>query len=162
VFVGDKLNPKNTIIWEELEKQLTGNIDKLKGKTVPSGENLRELLVDNQPIILLLDELIEYLIPSRGIKIENTTLDSQILAFIKRLTEVVGSLDKTILLITSPSRTQYLEEDQIILNLLNERLGRVEKTYTPVEDHEVTHVVRKRLFSEINKKNLRECCNANS
>ena len=156
VFVGDKLNPKNTIIWEELEKQLTGNIDKLKGKTVPSGENLRELLVDNQPIILLLDELIEYLIPSRGIKIENTTLDSQILAFIKRLTEVVGSLDKTILLITSPSRTQYLEEDQIILNLLNERLGRVEKTYTPVEDHEVTHVVRKRLFSEINKKNLKE------
>jgi len=142
IFVGDKLNPNNTIIWEEFEEQITGKIDLLKGKTVPSGESIREILKQNQPIMILLDELIEYLIPSRGIKIENTTLDSQILAFIKRLAEVAGSLEKTIF--------------QIILNLLNERLGRVEKTFTPVEDHEVTHIVRRRLFSEINEKKIKD------
>ncbi|MHA1150393.1 MAG: ATP-binding protein [Promethearchaeota archaeon] len=156
VFVGDKLNPNDTIIWEELEEQITGKIALLKGKTVPSGESIREILSGNQPIIILLDELIEYLIPSRGIKIENTTLDSQILAFIKRLAEVAGSLEKIVLLVTSPSRTQYSEEDQILLNLLNERLGRVEKTFTPVEDYEVTHIVRKRLFSEVNEKKVKD------
>jgi len=151
VFVGDKLNPRNTLIWEELEFQLTKKILKLKGKTVPSGDNIREILEKNQPLILLIDELIEYLIPARGIKIENTTLDSQILAFIKRLVEVVSSLDKTVLLITSPSRTQYSESDQILIDLLNERLGRVEKAYTPVEDYEINQIVRKRLFSEIDE-----------
>ncbi|MFW9970622.1 MAG: DUF499 domain-containing protein [Candidatus Odinarchaeota archaeon] len=156
VFVGDKLNPKTVIMWEELEKQLTGDIKILKGKTVPSGESIRKLLEKNQPLILLIDEIIEYLIPSRGIVIEKSTFDSQVLSFIKRLTEVVSSLNKTTMIITSPSRTQYSEEDQILLNLLNERLGRIEKTYTPVEDHEVSSIVRKRLFTEVNQNQLKE------
>lgn len=152
VFVGDKLSPSDTIIWEELEKQLTGTVKELKGKTVPSGEKIRKVLEAKQPVMLLIDELIEYLIPARGIKIGNSTFDSQVLSFIKRLAEVVSSLEKCILLITSPSRTQYSEEDQHLLNLLSERLGRVEKSYTPIEDEEISSIIRKRLFSQIDEK----------
>jgi len=151
VFVGDKLSPTDTIIWEELEKQLTGKIEYLKGKTVPSGEKIRQLLESTQPVILLIDELMEYLIPARGIKVGDSTFDSQVLSFIKRLSDVVSSLDKSILLITSPSRTQYSEDVQQLLNLLSERLGRVEKSYTPVEEEEISSIIRKRLFSEIDE-----------
>lgn len=151
VFVGDKLSPPDTIIWEELEKQLTGKVEYLKGKTVPSGEKIRQLLESTQPVILLIDELMEYLIPARGIKVGDSTFNSQVLSFIKRLSDVVSSLDKSILLITSPSRTQYGEDEQQLLNLLSERLGRVEKSYTPVEEEEISSIIRKRLFSEIDE-----------
>ncbi|MEM4317790.1 MAG: hypothetical protein QXQ68_07005 [Candidatus Nitrosocaldaceae archaeon] len=149
VFVGDKLSPSDTVIWEELERQLRGEVRELKGMTVPSGEKIRQILESKQPVILLLDELIEYLIPARGIKVGESTFDSQVLSFIKRLTEVVSSLEKCILVVTSPSRTQYSEEDQQLLNLLSERLGRVEKSYTPVEEEEISSIIRKRLFSQI-------------
>jgi len=151
VFVGDKLSPSDTIIWEEMERQLTGKVRELKGRTVPSGEKIRQVLESKQPVILLIDELVEYLIPARGIKVGESTFDSQVLSFIKRLTEVVSSLEKCILLVTSPSRTQYSEEDQHLLNLLSERLGRVEKSYTPVEEEEISSIIRKRLFSQIDE-----------
>lgn len=156
VFVGDKINPSEILIWEELEKQLTGEIKELKGKIVPSGEKIRQILAKKQPVILLIDELVEYLIPARGIKIDGSTLDSQILSFIKRLAEVVSSLDKCILVVTSPSRTQYSEEDQNLINLLSERLGRVEKSYTPVEEDEISSIIRKRLFSHIDEKGVKD------
>ena len=105
----------------------------------------------NQPLILLIDELIEYLIPARGIKVGNTTFDSQILSFIKRLSDGLKALDKTVLVITSPSKTQYGADGQFLLNLLDERLGRVEKPIRLVEDEEIYRVIRKRLFSEIDK-----------
>ncbi len=151
VFIGDKLSPADTLIWEELERQLTGKVKDLKGKTVPSGEKIRQLLESKQPVILLIDELVEYLIPARGIIVGGSTLDSQVLSFVKRLSEAVSSLDKCVLLSTSPSRTQYSQEDQHLLNLLSERLGRIERAYTPVEDWEISSIIRRRLFSELDE-----------
>ena len=156
VFVGDKLDPSDKIIWEELERQITGEIKELKGKTVPSGEKIRKILKEHQPLVLLIDELIEYLIPSQGIVIGNTTFDSQVLSFIKRLTEEVKSLNKTVLISTSPSKTQYSENEQDLLHRLNERLGRVKTSYTPVEPNEIVDIVRKRLFASINKDTANE------
>ena len=151
VFVGDKLSPTDTIIWEEMERQLTGQVKELKGNVVPSGEKIRKVLESKSPVILLFDELIEYLIPSRAMEIGKTTFDSQVLAFIKRLSEVVSSIDKAIMLVTSPSRTHYSPDDQNLLNLLSERLGRIEKSFTPVEEEEISSIIRKRLFSNINE-----------
>ncbi|MFW9996237.1 MAG: DUF499 domain-containing protein [Candidatus Odinarchaeota archaeon] len=151
VFVGDKLSPIDVVIWEEMEKQLTGKVEELKGRIVPSGDRIRNVLEKKQPVALLVDELIEYLIPARGMKIEDTNFSSQVLSFIKRLTEVVSTLPNAILIATSPSRMQYSQEDLNLLNLLNERLGRLEKSLKPVEDSEVTRVVRKRLFSSVNE-----------
>jgi len=150
VFVGDKISPSDTIIWEDLERQLTGEVRELRGRIVPSGEKIRQILEFKQPVMLLIDELVEYLIPARGIKIGESTFDSQVLSFIKRLSEVVSSLEKCIMLVTSPSKTQYNEGDQLLLNLLSERLGRVEKSYTPIEEEEISSIIRKRLFSQIN------------
>lgn len=156
VFVGDKLDPRETIIWEELERQLTGEVKDLKGHTVPSGEKIRKLLEDNQPLMLLIDELIEYLIPAQGIVVGNTTFDSQVLSFIKRLTEEVMSTEKAVLITTSPSKTHFSESEQDLLNRLKERLGRVKKSYTPVEETEIADIVKRRLFTKIDEENAKE------
>lgn len=38
VIDGNTIDPKETTIWEEMESQLKGKVDKLKGKTSPGGE----------------------------------------------------------------------------------------------------------------------------
>ena len=156
VIDGVPLDPKETTIWEEMESQLTGEVDKLKGKTSPGGEKLRELFASHQPLLILMDEVLEYTIVASGIKVEDSTLASQVLTFIRRLTDTVRTLDKTILILTYPSGSHYDEHGQRLLNQLQERSGRVEKVYTPVHDEEIYPVIRRRLFSSVDEKEARE------
>jgi len=156
VIVGDALDPKEVIIWEELERQLTGKVDKLKGKTSPGGEKLRKLFAEHQPLLILMDELLEYVIPAAGIKVGDSTFASQVLTFIRSLTDIIGTLDKTFLVLTYPSGTHYDESGQKLLNQLQERSGRVEKVYTPVEEGEISSVIGRRLFNSIDEKQAKE------
>jgi hypothetical protein len=94
VFVGNKLGPKDAIIWEEMEKQLTGKIEKLKGRASPSVEKLRELFEPCQLLVVLIDEIIEYVIPALGIPVGGGNFSTQILSFVRNLTEAVRSLKK--------------------------------------------------------------------
>ncbi|HHS48586.1 MAG TPA: DUF499 domain-containing protein, partial [Desulfurella acetivorans] len=69
---------------------------------------------------------------------------------------VVKTLDKTILFVSLPSSNPYRDEkSEELLQALQSILGRMEKVYTPVQDEEISHVIRKRLFSEVNEKEAR-------
>jgi len=151
VIVGDVLDPKETLMWEELEKQLAGKVTKLKGQTSPGGEKLRELFASHQPLLILMDEILEYAIPASGIKVGESTQASQVMSFMRSLTETVGTLDKTFLVLTYPSGAHYDETGQKLLDQLQERSGRVEKLYTPVQEEEISSVIRRRLFSNVDE-----------
>jgi len=155
VIDGVALSPKNDMLWEEIEKQLTGKVDKLKGKISPGGEELRSLFAKNQPLLILFDEIIEYTIPASGIKVGDSTLASQVLTFMRIITDIVRTLEKTLLVLTYPTRTHYNSYGQNLLKQLQERSGRVEKIYTPIQEDEVSSVIRRRLFSNINEKEIR-------
>jgi hypothetical protein len=156
VIDGSALDPKESPLWEEMELQLTGKVENIKGKTSPGGEKLRELLAPHQPLLILMDETLEYAIAASGIKVEDSTCASQVLTFMRRLTDTVRTLDKTIMIHTYPSRSHYGEDDQKLLNQLQERSGRVEKVYTPVHDDEIYSVIRRRLFSTVNEEEAKE------
>jgi len=156
VIDGNALDTKETTPWEEMESQLTGNVEKLKGRTSPGGEKLRDLFASHQPLLILMDEILEYVIAASGIKVEDSTLASQVLTFMRRLTDTVRTLDKTILILTYPSGSHYDEHEQRLLNQLQERSGRMEKVYTPVHDEEIYPVIRSRLFSTVNEEEARE------
>jgi len=147
---------KETTPWEEIESQLTGNVEKLKGRTSSGGEKLRDLFASHQPLLILMDEILEYVIAASGIKVEDSTLASQVLTFMRRLTDTVRTLDKTILILTYPSGSHYDEHEQRLLNQLQERSGRMEKVYTPVHDEEIYPVIKRRLFSAVNEEEARE------
>jgi len=121
VIDGVALSPKNTMIWEEIERQLTGKIDKLKGKVSPGGEELRRLFEKHQPLLILLDEVIEYAIPASGIKVGDSSLASQVLTFMRIITDIVRSLDKTFLVLTYPTRTHYNSFGQSLLKQLQKK-----------------------------------------
>jgi hypothetical protein len=155
VLDGSALDPQ-TPLWEELEFQLTGTNEQLNGMTSPGGEKIRELLAPHQPLLILMDEILDYVIVASGVKVEESTLASQVLTFMRRLTDTVGTLDKTLLVHTYPSRAHYEEHDQELLQQLQERSGRMEKVYQPVHDEEIYPVIRRRLFSNVNEAEARE------
>jgi hypothetical protein len=153
VFDGTALNPKETKPWEEIERQLTGRVDITKGDISPGKGNLVDLITKKSPVLILMDEILEYTTKAAGIKIGDSNLASQTLAFIQELTGAVSTTGNALLVITLPSSVleHYDENAERLYQQLQKITGRMEKIYTPVEEDEIKNVIRKRLFQNINE-----------
>ncbi len=153
VISGTALSGQDTI-WGLMEKQLTGNIRLLSGNVSPGREGLREVLEKHQPVLILIDEILEYVVKAAGVPVGESTLAAQTLAFTQELTELAGTLDKTCVVITLPSSMleHYDQNAERLYQKLQKISGRVERIYSPVEPHEITKVIRKRLFSNVDEK----------
>ncbi|HOP36599.1 MAG TPA: hypothetical protein PL090_09750, partial [Syntrophales bacterium] len=84
VIVGTALRAEDTL-WGMLEKQLTGKITKFAGMTAPGREALRPLLEKHEPLLILMDEVLEYVTKAAGVKVEESTLAAQTMAFMQEL-----------------------------------------------------------------------------
>jgi hypothetical protein len=154
VFVGDKFGVKESDLtpWEEMERQLEGKVEELKGRLAPGGEKLRRLLEKHQPILLLLDELHEYAVKASGVGVGKSNLALQTKAFLQELTGAVSGTGRAILFVSLPSSDPYRDQtSEELLTSLQSILGRMEKVYAPVRDEEVAEIIRKRLFEEIDE-----------
>ena len=153
VFDGTALNPKETKPWEEVERQLTGRVEITKGDISPGKEKLIDLITKNSPVLILMDEILEYTTKAAGIKVGDSNLASQTLAFIQELTGVVSTTGNALLVITLPSSVleHYDENAEKLYQQLQKITGRMEKIYTPVEEDEIEDVIRKRLFQGIDE-----------
>jgi hypothetical protein len=158
VLDGTALDPKDTNPWEEIERQLTGKIETLKGKSSPGREKLKSILDKHQPVLILMDEILQYTTKAAGIKVGDSNLASQVLAFIQELTGTVKVLDKSLLILTLPSSMleHYDEKAEQLFQQLQKISGRVEKLYAPVQEEEICQVIRKRLFSSVDEKEARK------
>ena len=150
VLVGTPLSASDTL-WGGLEQQLTGSVARFDGLTSPGRDALYQLLSDNQPVLILMDEVLEYMTKAAGVPVADSTLAAQTLAFMQELTEVAAILEQVALVITLPSGTMehYGEGAEQLFRQLRQVAGRVERIYTPVQEHEITEVIRRRLFAQI-------------
>lgn len=158
VMVGTSLSTKETL-WGILEKQLTGKIKKFsENKWGESKKEIRELLEGHQPVIILMDEVLEYVTKAAGVKVEKSTLAAQTIAFMQELTEAAGNLNKVCLVVTLPSSIieHYDESADKLYLQLQKVAGRVEKIYTPVQENEISQVIRRRLFSDIKESEVKK------
>lgn len=175
VIVGTAISPKEEngkitgTLWGEIEKQLEGEIKNLDRPIAPGRENLRELLEKHQPILILMDEILEYIAKAAGIKtgykelkVGDTNLAAQTIAFMQELTETVKSLDRALLVVTLPASVmEYPDEEkaEALLSKLQKVAGRVEKIYSPVSGDEIYEVIRRRLFSKVDEIAAKEIVN---
>lgn len=157
VLSGTSMSPTETL-WGSIEKQLTGNMNDLTGNITPGREALRNLLENNQPLLILIDELLQYTTKTAGIQIKDTTLAAQTMAFMQELTEVAGTLEKVSVIITLPSSVpeQYDKNAERMFNQLQKVSGRVERIYSPVREYEIAQVIKRRLFSDVDMKKAQE------
>ena len=158
VFVGTQKDIlKGKTPWGEIADQLgeykiLEEID--KKRVAPGKENLRKILEKHSPVLILIDEFLEYAVKAAGAKVGEGTLKGQLLAFLQELTETVASLKNCALVITIPSsiRERYDEAAEEVLLQLQKISGRIEAVYTPVEGEEIYEIIRKRLFEDLGKK----------
>jgi len=157
VLVGTVLNKEDTL-WEVLEKQLTGKIERLSGKVAPGRESIRRLLFENQPVLILMDEVLEYVTRAAGVKVGENNLAAQTIAFMKELMETAGTLKKVCVVVTLPSSIteHYDESAERLYQQLQKVAGRVEKIYTPVQEREISKIIKRRLFSSLNENDAKE------
>lgn len=150
VIDGTALSAEQTV-WGFFEETLTGKIDLCKGKTSPGKEIIRQLLSAHQPLVILIDELLEYATKASGVVVGNSNLAAQTLAFVQELSETVSTLDRVCLLVTLPASLMehYDEDAEKLYQKLQKVSGRKEKIYTPVEESEISNIIRQRLFSHI-------------
>lgn len=160
VLDGVSLNPQEKTLWEEIEEQLTGKVDKLKGKSAPGKERIYNLLKESAPVLILMDEVLTYQTKSATVKVGESTLAAQNLAFLQELTQAVSTLGNCLLVMTLPaSRLEHYDESaERLFQQLQKVVGRIEKVYEPVGDEEISCVINRRLFSAIEareaKKNI--------
>lgn len=152
VIVGTPLSAKETL-WGLLEEQLTGKRRDFDELFSNGRDQLRALLEQHQPMLILMDELLDYVTKAAAVRVEDSTLAAQSMEFMKELTEAVGTLERVSLLITLPSSLleHFDERAEQLFQQMQRVSGRVEKIYTPVEEHEIAHVVRSRLFADIDE-----------
>jgi hypothetical protein len=150
VVVGTVLSAEDTV-WGTIEKQLTGSVKLLAGNASPGREKIRKVLEKSEPVLILMDEILQYAIKAAAIKVGESTLAAQTTAFIQELTEVAGTLEKVCVVVALPSSAleHFDEKGEKLFQELQKRAGRVEKIYTPVGENEITRVIRQRLFSSI-------------
>jgi len=158
VIDGSALDPKETIIWEEIERQLTGKVERLKGETSPGKEKIREVIESSQPCLILMDEILTYATKAAGIKVGDTNMAAQLLSFMQELTGAIKTVEKSLLIMTLPSSIleHYDENAEKLFQQLKKIAGRMEKIYSPVQEDEIYHVVRRRLFSQIDESKAKE------
>ncbi|MFC2064157.1 ATP-binding protein [Chloroflexota bacterium] len=154
VMVGTAMSATDTL-WGMLEEQLTGSKKNFNTLTSPGRtDQFRELLESQGPVLILFDELLEYITKAAGVQVVESTLAAQTIAFMQELTELVSTMEKVVLVVTLPSSLleHFDTRAEQLFQQLQRVSGRVEKIYTPVQENEITQVIRCRLFSRVNKK----------
>lgn len=153
VLVGDAL-PGSTTLWGVLEEQLMGASTRLTSPTAPGREALRAVLEPHQPLLILADELLEYVTKAAGVQVGESTMAAQTMAFMQELTETVASLPRACLVVTLPSSLleHYDASAERLFQQLQKVVGRVERVLTPVAEDEVASVIRRRLFEHVDER----------
>ena len=153
VLSGDALDASETTLWAEMERQLRGEVREFSGMTSPGMDKIMGLLREKQPVLILMDELLEYAVKASGVTVGESTLAGQLLAFMQELSQAASALERVSLVVTLPSSSleHYDEAAEKLFHQLTKVLGRTEKIFTPVEDDEIYSVIRKRLFKRVDE-----------
>ena len=146
VIVGSEMDTTDTF-WGQIETQLTGSVANLNSSIAPGSNSISELFkINDKPVMILMDEVLNYLSRAAGVSVESSTLADQTIAFMLSLTEAVASSPNVAFIVTlQESEVQPLANR---FPLFNDLLNRMKRMVTPVEDEEIASIIRSRLFSK--------------
>ena len=152
VIDGMRLSADDTL-WGVIEEQLDGNIEAMSGYTSPRAGDLEKLLQRKEPVLILIDELLAYMITADGKTVGKTTLGDQTKIFIQKLNTAVSKLKRVCVISTFLSggdeymvnkKTQANVDD--LIRVIKKISGRQDHKVTPVSPDDVPNVIRRRLF----------------
>ncbi len=106
-FTGTHVDPlHDKTPWGEIANQL-GKYPVIQShdhqKVSPGKKILKEILEDKQPLIILMDEMMEYVAKVLTGRQKDKISPTQILVFMQELSEVIAGLPRAVLVITMPT-----------------------------------------------------------
>jgi hypothetical protein len=116
--------------------------------TPPGGGILGELLGD-EPALLLLDEVLIYIASGKALKRGETTVATQNLIFLQRLTEAVNQRKHAAMVYSLQASVGEAVGEDALLAQLEKIHSRIDVRKEPVSGDEVLRVVQRRLFDEL-------------
>lgn len=120
-----------------------------ESRLAPDGSGLLKLFGD-EPNLILLDEVLEYLISAGGHKIHDTTLRDETLIFLKRLTVAVANAPRTALVFSLPaSNPRHAMDYLALLQTVSDLASRKDQLREPVVEDEVCRVIQRRLLEQM-------------
>jgi len=158
-FVGDKFDalegrggngePQRKSPWGEIAWQLSGEesfnvVAEHDSKGIAPGGDLIEQMLPNEPCLILIDEMMNYVMRARP-----TGIVPQLHAFIQNLTAVAAESDKLVLCVSIPSSSETElpeKEDRADYEAFKKMLDRTGKAIAMSGKGETAEIIRRRLF----------------
>jgi len=134
-----------------LDGFLTGR-ERIREEVIKVGQSSRA------PVLILIDELIPYLNTADAVAVGNVSLTTLALTFLHNLTNVVSGMPAVSLVVTTTPSNPYNRTprgEEIVADLQN-ITARREIIKSPVQEQEITQVIKRRLFSHIDREKTTE------
>ena len=119
-----------------------------ENRVAPGADEIVSLL-GNEPNLILLDEVLNYLISAGGVKVHQTTLRDETMTFVQRLTAAVGNTPNTALVFSLQSSKRESLEYVNLLQTVDHLAARKDQRREPVEGNEILSVIQRRLLAKI-------------
>jgi len=150
--------PDTNTMWGEIAYQLFGlegyrEIESYdRQQDVPGTNTLKDLLdLGDQPSVVLIDEIAEYLEDASSKTLEDATLASHTVSFMKKLLTTAAQDDSLTVIysVADSAFTDEAEEVRALVDELDQVVKRQRKVITPTGETEVGAVLQHRLFDDI-------------
>jgi len=145
---GDDGTPNRKTPWGETAFQLSGMDgfktvqEHEKQMIAPAGDVIRKFIPKNEPCLILIDELLNYISRNR-----KSGLSTQSYSFIQNLSEEARGNDKVVLVASIPaSELEMSAEDQSDFERFKKLLDRLGKPVIMSAEAETSEIIRRRLF----------------
>lgn len=116
----------------------------------PGKDTIRRFLPQDRPVLILMDEVMNFMTAARGVTVGRSTLASQFYEFVHSLTEEADSGDRLVVVLSLPkSEEEMSAEDEQDFRRLAKVTSRVAEPYVLARDLEVPEIVRRRLFDSV-------------
>lgn len=148
------LTPWGYLAWQIGGYDAYGLVETQDQQRIAPGNDILRQLFGDQPVLLLMDELLIYIENAMGITVGDSTFGRQILTFIQKLTEVVRELPKTVLVYSLQASVQEAIGNEGLLSVLDKLVSRIDAKKEPVSGDEVMKVLQRRLFTSIGDRDL--------
>jgi predicted AAA+ superfamily ATPase len=142
-------------LWGEIAYQI-GGIDGyqlLRGSDdnrVSPGTSVLERLVNQQPTVIVLDEIAAYLRSAKARVVAQSTLAEQVVRFFFSLMDLAASCDCVVFVYSLASEADtFAKETAELQQELMRASARQERVLSPSSDIEIYNIVRQRLFASI-------------
>jgi hypothetical protein len=113
----------------------------------PGKEVIRRFLPSDRPVLILMDEVMNFMTGARAMRVGDSTLASQFFEFLHNLTEEADARDRLCVVVSLPkSEGEMSAEDQLDFTRLENVTKRVAVPYVLAKDLEIPEIVRRRLF----------------